>query len=201
MVTVISERSLKNLEGLHPDLKAVFRTVLNQQDDVVLIEGLRTAERQKELVDKGASQTMNSRHLTGHAGDLAIIRDGVFIKEFSEYKDLAKKVKDVAKYLKIPIEWGGDWKSRDGLHFQLPWKDYPIGKQKTVASSKTIAAASAGVPLTALVPEIMKAIEGFSEALKGFSAEWATTVQLILMSAIAAFIIYERVRKLNEDGL
>jgi peptidoglycan L-alanyl-D-glutamate endopeptidase CwlK len=27
--------------------------------------------------------------------------------------------------LQIPIEWGGNWKMRDGPHWQLPWKDYP----------------------------------------------------------------------------
>lgn len=199
---MISERSLRNMEGLHPDLRAVIRTALEQDKDLVLIEGLRTIERQKQVVAEGASDTMNSRHLTGHAGDIAIIRNGVFIKDFNEYKVIAKRIKAIAKRLGIPVTWGGDWPSEDGLHWQLTWQAYPLtDKPKTATNSKTIAAATAGVPLTALVPELMKAVEGFSEALKGITAEWATTVQLVLMMAVAGFIIWERLKKIDKDGL
>ncbi len=64
----LSERSLKNLNGVHKDLIAVVcRAIRRTEVDFVVTEGLRTRERQAELVRAGASQTMNSRHLTGHA--------------------------------------------------------------------------------------------------------------------------------------
>ncbi|MGL5735297.1 MAG: M15 family metallopeptidase, partial [Beijerinckiaceae bacterium] len=66
-----SKRSLDNLAGIHPDLRRVMDRALHESPiDFTVIEGLRTVERQKELVAKGASKTMNSRHITGHAVDL-----------------------------------------------------------------------------------------------------------------------------------
>jgi peptidoglycan LD-endopeptidase CwlK len=66
-----SNRSLNNLKGIHPDLRRVIDRALQDSPlDFVVIEGLRTLERQRQLVAAGASRTMNSRHLTGHAVDL-----------------------------------------------------------------------------------------------------------------------------------
>jgi len=74
MTRKYSARSLKNLNGIHPDLRRVIdRALLDSPLDFVVIEGLRTKERQKQLVASGASKTMNSRHLTGHAVDLVPI--------------------------------------------------------------------------------------------------------------------------------
>lgn len=67
----LSKRSESNLAGVNPDLVKVVRRALELSTvDFSVIEGLRTAERQKELVATGKSKTMNSRHLTGHAVDL-----------------------------------------------------------------------------------------------------------------------------------
>jgi peptidoglycan L-alanyl-D-glutamate endopeptidase CwlK len=42
------------------------------------------------------------------------------------YHILAPAMKQAAAELRIPIEWGGDWRSfKDGPHWQLPWKSYP----------------------------------------------------------------------------
>ena len=66
-----SKRSLGNLKGIHPDLRRVIDRALQQSPyDFIVIEGLRTMQRQRELVANGDSTTMNSRHLTGHAVDL-----------------------------------------------------------------------------------------------------------------------------------
>jgi peptidoglycan L-alanyl-D-glutamate endopeptidase CwlK len=109
---VLSRLSLSRLEGVHPDLvKVVKRAIEITEVDFRVSEGLRTKARQAELVKSGASQTQNSRHLTGHAVDL-------------DYK-IADAVKQAAKELNVPIEWGGDWKTfKDGPHFQLPWGSY-----------------------------------------------------------------------------
>ena len=101
----------------------------------VVTEGLRTLERQKELLATGKSQTLKSRHLTGHAVDLAVWYDKDLDKvldadeiswKFPDYKALSEVVKAAAEQLGIPIEWGGDWVSfKDGPHFQLPFASYP----------------------------------------------------------------------------
>lgn len=123
----------ERLRGVHDDLvSVVMRAAEVIPFDVQVLEGLRTLERQKKLVDAGASQTMNSRHLTGHAVDLAPVLDtdedgAVEISwHWPHYYMLAPLIKGAAKFLHIPIEWGGDWASfKDGPHWQLPWKEYP----------------------------------------------------------------------------
>ena len=123
----LSSRSQSNLRGIHPDLrKVVERAIEITPVDFTVIEGLRPNERQRELVQKGASRTMNSRHLTGHAVDLAAWVDGAISWEWPHYHKIAAAMKQAAAELSIRIEWGGDWKSfKDGPHFQLPFKDYP----------------------------------------------------------------------------
>jgi peptidoglycan L-alanyl-D-glutamate endopeptidase CwlK len=68
---------------------------------------------------------MNSRHLTGHAVDLAAVVGTEVRWDWPLYDKLSGFMKAAAKELNIPIEWGGDWKFKDGPHFQLPWKEYP----------------------------------------------------------------------------
>ena len=123
----LSDRSLRNLADVHPDLqKVVHRAIEITRVDFVVTEGRRTRERQAELVASGASQTMNSRHLTGHAVDLAAMVDGRVRWDWPLYDRLAEAMKAAAVEVKVPIEWGGDWSSfKDGPHFQLPWSKYP----------------------------------------------------------------------------
>lgn len=125
----LNERSLRNLVGVHPDLVKVIElaaTKLNEALGFVVIEGLRTRERQVQLVKEGASKTMASRHLTGHAVDLAASIGGQIRWDWPLYERVATVVKAAAAELQVPIEWGGDWKTfKDGPHFQLTHKDYP----------------------------------------------------------------------------
>lgn len=122
-----SQRSRDNLKGVHADLVVVTTTALLISDiDFVVTEGLRNEARQRQLVKSGASTTMNSRHLTGHAVDLAALVGGEVRWDWPLYEKLAVAMKNAAKHHGIPIEWGGDWTSfRDGPHFQLPWNKYP----------------------------------------------------------------------------
>jgi peptidoglycan L-alanyl-D-glutamate endopeptidase CwlK len=123
-----SERSERNLIGIHYDLVKVVRLALSiTQTDFSVIEGLRTAERQKQMVSSGHSQTLNSRHLTGHAVDLApLINGAIPWDNWTAFAELAKIVKQAAESLNIPIVWGGDWTSlKDGPHFELSRKFYP----------------------------------------------------------------------------
>jgi peptidoglycan L-alanyl-D-glutamate endopeptidase CwlK len=123
-----SDRSLSNLKGIHPDLRRVMDRALQISPlDFSVIEGLRTKERQAQLVKAGASQTMNSRHITGHAVDLLPIGpDGRAAFDWPLYHRLAPAVKKAAQEFGVAIVWGGDWRSfKDGPHFELDRRAYP----------------------------------------------------------------------------
>lgn len=130
MSIVLGQRSLSRLEGVHPDLvRVVKKAAALSSLDFTVLEGLRTKERQKQLLDLGATRTMNSRHLTGHAVDLAPMVGGTVRWDWPLYHQLAVIVKEAAKAENVPIQWGGDWRTfKDGPHWELPWKAYPKGK-------------------------------------------------------------------------
>ena len=127
MTFKLGPRSVARLKGVHPDLvKVVERAIQLTPVDFTVLEGLRSPERQKALVAAGASQTLKSRHLDGHAVDLGAWVDEQADWSWPLYGKIAGAMKAAAAELKIPIEWGGDWTTfKDGPHFQLPWKDYP----------------------------------------------------------------------------
>lgn len=123
----LSQRSLERLKGVHPDLVRVVELAITLTDtDFMVLEGLRTPERQAELVKAGASMTLKSRHLTGHAVDLGAVVGGKLRWDWPLYPRLAKAMRDAAGRSSVPLVWGGDWaKLRDGPHFELPRKEYP----------------------------------------------------------------------------
>lgn len=123
----LSAKSLSRLEGVHPDLvKVVHRAIQNSTVDFAVLEGLRTLERQQQLVKSGASLTLKSRHLTGHAVDLGAIVGGQVRWDWPLYYKISEVMKDAARDLKVPITWGGDWTMfKDGPHFELNRKTYP----------------------------------------------------------------------------
>lgn len=107
---VLGKRSLDNLKGVHPDLeKVVKRAIELTEIDFAVIEGVRTKARQAELFKQGATKTMNSRHLTGHAVDIVPIVDGKVSWDFNYYYPLAKAMAQAATELGVPIRWGGAW--------------------------------------------------------------------------------------------
>lgn len=122
---MLSTRDMQRLSGVHPDLIRVISRA-RQSADFVVTEGLRTLERQKQLFAAGASTTLNSRHLTGHAVDLAALVNGQVRWDWPLYDRLAQAVKKAAVEEEVPIAWGGDWpKFRDGPHFELERSRYP----------------------------------------------------------------------------
>jgi peptidoglycan L-alanyl-D-glutamate endopeptidase CwlK len=123
----LSARSIKNLTGVHADLVSIV-TLAAQRTPIPfeVIEGLRTVERQKQLVAAGASKTMNSRHITGHAVDLAPTVEGQVRWDWPLYRLLSPAIKQAAQDLGKPLIWGGDWKTfKDGPHFELDRRQYP----------------------------------------------------------------------------
>ena len=124
---MLTERSLKALQGVHGDLVRVVHRADELTDlEFVVTEGLRTMKRQRELVAAGASSTLRSRHLTGHAIDFApLLPDGTITWKWPAFWPIVEAFEKASKELSIPIECGARWKKfPDGPHVQLPWKGY-----------------------------------------------------------------------------
>jgi peptidoglycan L-alanyl-D-glutamate endopeptidase CwlK len=123
----LGSRSKTRLKEVHPDLvKVVERAIQISDVDFTVLEGKRSSERQKALVDAGASQTLNSRHLTGHAVDLGAWVDNQVDWSWPLYAKINAAMQEASKQVGVPIEWGGGWRTfKDGPHFQLPRKEYP----------------------------------------------------------------------------
>lgn len=123
----LGPRSKQRLKGVHPDLvKVVERAIQITEVDFTVLEGLRSPERQKALVEAGASQTLNSRHLTGHAVDLGAWVGDEVRWDWPLYHKIATAMKEAARLEGVKIVWGGDWKRfADGPHFELDRKAYP----------------------------------------------------------------------------
>jgi len=125
----LTESDLAKLNKVHPDLKKVILLAATRIDiDFKVGEGLRSLEKQKEYVRKGVSQTLRSRHLTGHAVDLWILDDRgrVIWRPKSVYEPLWAEIKKAADELGVCVEWGGYWRTLyDPYHIQLCRSKYP----------------------------------------------------------------------------
>lgn len=197
-----STRSKNNLTGIHPDLRRVIDRALQESPlDFIVIEGLRTEARQRELVASGASQTMNSRHLTGHAVDLLPIGPNGPEFAWPLYHKLGPAVEAAAKAEGVAITWGGRWsKFRDGPHFELKRDVYPESdwttngtapKPRSIAQSSTMQASAmsmAGAAGTAA--SAVAALDDTAQYIVlGFAG-------LIALAAI--WIMRERIKKWSE---
>ena len=122
----VNAKSLERLKGVHPDLVKIIQKAAEITDlDFVVTCGLRTLEEQKHLLAIGATKTLKSRHLTGHAVDLAVVVKGQVRWDWPLYAKLARIVKEAAAKVGLPVEWGGDWRTfKDGPPFQLPVSMY-----------------------------------------------------------------------------
>lgn len=148
--------SRRLLQNVHPDLvKVVLKAAEISDIPFRVTEGLRTVERQREMVKQGVSWTMNSRHLTGHAVDIVpyVDIDGngkVTTPEMYSwplYHELAAIMKEAARIVGVPIEWGGDWrKNKDGPHWQLPFRQYPKSGNKVAALGAFSAEVTGDIP-------------------------------------------------------
>lgn len=126
-----SQRSLERLEGVHPDLQDVAHLALELSTvDFGVSEGLRSLKTQRLFFKKGVSQTMNSRHLTGHAIDVYAYVGKQARWEWPLYEEINKAFMKAGELLDIEVEWGGSWTTfKDGPHFQLSRVSYPANKE------------------------------------------------------------------------
>lgn len=135
MSFTLPQRSADKLVGVHPDMIRVVRGAAlhyNGPGSFIVVEGLRSLARQRELFQGGKSLTMKSRHLTGHAVDLApmvdVDNDGDLDLSWQRehFYPIVDAMRASAAASGVLIEWGGDWKSLvDMSHWQLPWSKYP----------------------------------------------------------------------------
>lgn len=118
---MLNERSEKALIGVHPKLIKIARRASETSEvEFIVTEGVRTLERQKMLFAKGATRTMNSKHLEGRAFDVAAVIDGEVRWDWPLYAKIAKAIKEAASEQGVVIVWGGDWRTfKDGPHFEL----------------------------------------------------------------------------------
>ena len=122
-----SQTSLDRLKGVDHRLQDLCHRIVVKHCDCTVVYGLRTEAEQAKLVQEGLSKTMNSRHLTGHAVDLAPWPiDWKNTKRFYHFGGI---VEAVAREMGIPIRWGGDWDGdgdlddqtfMDLVHFEIP---------------------------------------------------------------------------------
>lgn len=122
-----SQRSEQRLVGVNPALVMVVRRALALSTvDFAVIEGLRTPERQQKLFESGASRTLNSRHITGHAVDIAPVIDGEIRWDWPAFMPLVSAMRQAAVECGVPVVHGADWKKfKDGPHHELNRSVYP----------------------------------------------------------------------------
>ena len=124
MTYALGPQSRARLQGVHPNLvKVVERAIELTDQDFMVLEGVRTPARQKELYAQGRTApgpkvtwTLNSNHFInpktgfGHAVDLV-----PFPVDWSHTKlDVVSKAMFAAALeLGVSIRWGADW-DRDG---------------------------------------------------------------------------------------
>jgi peptidoglycan L-alanyl-D-glutamate endopeptidase CwlK len=121
MSFALGAKSKEKLQGVDIRLvRLVEQAIKETKIDFTVLEGLRTPERQQQLVNDGFSQTMKSKHLTGHAVDLVALVNGKVSWDKEHYPEIARAMKKAAADQKVNIRWGGDFKSFfDGPHFEL----------------------------------------------------------------------------------
>ena len=114
MTYKLSTKSQERLIGVEPELKEiVYEAIKVTKIDFGVIEGLRTEEKQKQLVESGASQTMKSKHLEGRAVDLMAYIGGRGSWELSVYDEIADAMKAAAIELDVGVRWGAAWSVSD----------------------------------------------------------------------------------------
>ena len=114
MAYKLSTRSQERLMGIEPELKeVVYEAIKVTKIDFGVIEGLRTEEKQKQLVESGASQTMKSKHLEGRAVDLMAYIGGRGSWELNVYDEIADAVKEAAVKVDVAVRWGAAWTVTD----------------------------------------------------------------------------------------
>jgi hypothetical protein len=110
MAFKLSQKSLSRLSGVKNEMHSVVCEAIKlSKIDFGVTCGLRTEAEQRELVDKGASQTMKSLHLTGDAVDVVAYLGSRISWELNLYDDIADAFKEAALNNNVKLRWGAAW--------------------------------------------------------------------------------------------
>lgn len=115
MTYKLGARSRSELTGVHPYLVAVVEKAITlTMQDFSVHDGIRSPAEQQEMVRRGASKTLNSKHLTqddgyGHAVDLVPYVNGSLRWEWPLVYPIAAAMHQAAQELGVTLRWGGVW--------------------------------------------------------------------------------------------
>ena len=124
MPFVLSNRSLSKLEGVDPSLVEVVKKAIEYTKvDFAVTEGLRSVERQKELVAAGRSQTMASKHIEGRAIDVVAYVNSDISWELNLYDDICDAMAKAAREVGVAIKWGAAWSEGDIRTYPISAED------------------------------------------------------------------------------
>ena len=138
MTFKLSQRSLDRMKGVDERLvNVVKRAIEISEVDFIVTEGLRTKERQAELLKAGATRTMNSKHIVGKAVDLAAVVDGQVRWDFGLYYKIAKAMYRAAKILNVDLTWGSVW-DKSVLDLDNPEQDVLNYTLRRKAQNKSV---------------------------------------------------------------
>ena len=114
MTFVLSQRSLSKMNGINNELHTVVCSAIKlSKIDFGVICGMRTETEQRALLEKGATTTMKSKHLTGDADDLMAYIGSRGSWELNLYDDIADAMKEAAIQERVGIRWGAAWNIPD----------------------------------------------------------------------------------------
>ena len=102
------KRSRKRLKGVDARLVNVLNELIKIMD-VTVIEGLRSAERQEELLAQGATKVKYSKHMEGKAVDICPYP--IDWDDRDRFHYMGGMIRAIAKQLNVNVRWGGDWDS------------------------------------------------------------------------------------------
>ena len=102
------KRSRKRLKGVDSRLVNVLNELIKIMD-VTVIEGLRSAERQEELLKEGATKVKYSKHMEGKAVDICPYP--IDWDDRDRFHYMGGMIRGIAKQLNLNVRWGGDWDS------------------------------------------------------------------------------------------
>ena len=133
----LSQTSLDRLQGVNERLVMLVHRALELSTvEFMVVEGLRTKQRQQQLYAQGRTSkgpivtwTLNSKHIDGLAVDLAPVVNGkIDWSDSKKFDSIAKAMFKAAEELGVTIRWGKDWNANgiigergesDSPHFEL----------------------------------------------------------------------------------
>lgn len=136
----LSERSLKNLQGVNPKLVSVVKRAIQiTEQDFMVIEGVRTQARQDELWAQGRTKpgpvvtwvkevSSHGIHKDGYGRAVDVCPYPVDWNDLTKFDAIAQAMFAASEELDIPLRWGADWNRNgklrergetDSPHFEL----------------------------------------------------------------------------------